>query len=411
MSFIKNLSREQKTILIVLSLVNFFNYVDRQVIFPLFDHIKREFLVSDFQLGLLGTVFMLVHSLASVPLGLLADKSARKNIIAVGVFFWSIATFASGIAASFKQLLGIRSLVGIGEAAYAPAATAMISDNLPEESRAQAQGVFNAGMFIGGTIGAMLGGVVAFYFNNWRLAFFLVSIPGIILAYLSSKLKDIRVLHNKEQINPMSLLKNRPFIWVIISGTLTTFATGAFISWGIEFVMRYKGYNLKDASLILGATMMLAGVLGVVVGSYLADHFQERFSAGRSLVIAASLMTAAPFMYLGVHGTGNSHWFLIFLFLGTVFLSFYHGPSTAVIHDVVPQNLRATAFAVYLLVIHLLGDTLAPAVVGKVSDIYNLKIALEWSTFLVFLSGVCFLAVVKILGDLPKKEFKEQSMV
>jgi sugar phosphate permease len=82
-----------------------------------------------------------------------------------------------------------------------------------------------------------------------------------------------------------------------------------------------------------------------------------------------------------------------------------------VIHDVVPQNLRATAFAVYLLVIHLLGDTLAPAVVGKVSDIYNLKIALEWSTFLVFLSGVCFLAVVKILGDLPKKEFKEQSMV
>ncbi len=390
----KQLTREQKIILLTLTAINFINYVDRQVIFPLFDLIKKEFLISDFQLGLLGTVFMLVHSLASVPLGILSDKRSRRDIIAGGVIFWTLASFTSGLAKNFKTLLGIRSLVGVGEAAYAPAATAMITDNVPESARARAQGVFNAGMFAGGTIGAMLGGIVAYYaHSNWRLAFFIVSLPGLLLGWLSTRLPDKAFSRREKTAGIGTLLKNQTYLWLVGSGIFTTFGVGAFVSWGVEFVMRYKGYTLRDTSIILGLTLMVAGVIGVFLGSIIADRLQQKFAWGRSLTVAVSLMLAGPVMYTGIQAQSGRWMFFVFFFLGTMLLSFYNGPSTAVMHDIVPKELYATAFAVYLLVIHLLGDTLAPAVVGRISDRYGLQTALEWCTMLVFISGVQFLAV------------------
>ena len=406
---LKNLTKEQKFLLWVLALINFLNYVDRQVIFPLFHSIQIEFHVTDTELGLLGTVFMLVHSLASVPLGIMADKYSRRKIISGGVAFWSITSFASGLMTNFGALLGIRSLVGIGEASYAPAATAMISDNFPEKDRAQAQGLFNVGMFIGGTLGAMIGGIIAFH-TSWRYAFFLVSVPGFVLAWLTGKIHDRRVTHKHEPIPFWQLLKNQAFLWTVISGVFVTFAVGAYISWGVEFVRRYKGYNLQQASIILGLTMMLAGVVGVFLGSWLADRLQERVPWGRSITIAFSLMFAAPLMYLGVRETGSGANFLMLFFVGTVLLSFYHGPATAVIHDVVPEHMRATAFALYVLIIHLLGDTPAPAVVGRLSDAARnftagyggLQFALELVTGLVFISGLCFVVVARIIRNRTK---------
>ena len=196
----------------------------------------------------------------------------------------------------------------------------------------------------------------------------------------------------------MSLFKNPAFVWIMISGTLVTFAGGAYVSWGVEFVSRYKGYNLRDASLILGFTLMAAGVIGVVAGSWIADHLHKRFVWGRSVTVAVSLMIAAPLIYLGL-GDINSKFLLFSLFfLGTAFLSFYHGPVSAVIHDVVPKHMRATAIAVYVLVIHLLGDTLAPAIVGKISDNYSLQAGLQFVTLFVFLGGITFLMVSRTIS-------------
>jgi predicted MFS family arabinose efflux permease len=389
----KNLNRQQKQLLLVLTLINLVNYVDRQVVFPLFHNIKMEFGISDFSLGLLGTMFMLVHSVTSLPLGVLADKYSRKKVIAGGVLFWSIASFAGGLAQNFKTLLGIRSLVGIGEAAYAPAATAMISDNIPHQYRSQAQGVFNAGLFIGGTLGAMLGGVVAYYTHSWRAAFFLVSLPGLVLAWSSFRLKDTRQGEKAEKIDWHKLFKNAPYIWILIGGWFSTFASGAFVSWGIEFVVRYKNYNLRDTSLILGLTLMVAGLLGVLGGSWLADHLQKKIAWGHGITLAVSQMLAAPIMYLGLSSRGSGGIFFVFFFLGTFFLSFYYGPVTALMHDVVPAHLRATAFAAYILIIHLLGDALSPAAVGRVSDHSSLRTGLKLCTIFVFLSGVAFLQV------------------
>lgn len=393
----RQLSREQKIMLGTLALINFFNYVDRQVIFPLFGSIKKEFLVSDFQLGLLGAAFMFTHSLASVPLGILADRYSRKAIISFGVGFWSLMTFFSGLAANFKSLLIARSAVGLGESSYGPAATAMISDNVPQSLRARSLGWFNMGMFVGGTFGAMLGGMVAFYADNWRAAFFVVALPGLFLALWSLKLKDNRVHHQNFKPQIWLLFKNPAYVWILVSGCLVTFAAGAFISWGIEYVVRFKGYSLRDASLILGSTLMAAGSVGVLAGSALADWAQSKFVFGRSLVVSLALILAGPLMLLGFAGGERGVWFFVFFFFGTMFLCFYHSPSTAVMHDIVPKHWRASAFGFYVLIIHLFGDTPAPAVVGKISDRVGLKTSLAWCTLLVFLSGLAFLAVSELI--------------
>jgi MFS family permease len=291
----------------------------------------------------------------------------------------------------------VRGAVGIGEAAYAPAATAMISDNVPESYWSRAQGYFNAAMVVGGTLGAIVGGLIAFYFNNWRLAFFIVSPIGLILALAALKLSDQRVVHHKTKIDIFHLKNNQGFWWIVVSGIFATFASGAYITWGVEFISRYKGMNLKDAGLVLGSTLMLAGVLGVILGSIAADYLHKKFAYGRSLTVAVSLCLAAPFLYLGM-GETRQILFLIYFFLGTALFSVYHGPVTAVMHEVVPKSLRASAFALYVLIIHLIGDTLGPALIGKFSDRYGLLTALKWNSLVVLISGLSIFVIVNLIA-------------
>src|SRR5258706_11400649 len=166
----------QWRILLIMAAMNFINYVDRQVVFPLFHVLADEFDLTDFELGLLATSFMLVHSVALLPFGWLADRASRTRIVAYGAVVWSVATVATGLASSYNFLLGIRSVVGIGEAAYAPAATAIITDAFPQDQRARAQSYFAMGMFMGGTVGMILGGIL----GEWvgcRAAFYLVGLP------------------------------------------------------------------------------------------------------------------------------------------------------------------------------------------------------------------------------------------
>ncbi len=341
--------------LLVLTLINLVNYLDRQVVFPLFGLLKAEFGLADFHLGILGTVFLLVQSFAAFPMGVLADKANRRLVAGAGVAFWSIATFASGLARSFRDLIHVRALVGIGEASYGPAAVAMLSDNFPEKTNSKVQGMFNVGMLIGGTLGAIIGGLIAYYFNSWRLAFFLVSIPGFILAFFAFRMKDTRIIHNEPSYPLTSLLKNRTYLWIIGSGTLVSFAVGGFITWGVEFITRYKNYNVKDAALILGGGMMIASVIGVLIGSYTADRLQNKYPWGRSLVVAVSLLISAPLMYLGLQNL-SPVLFFFFFFTGTLFLAVYLGPVTSVIHDVVPKQFRASAYGIYVFFIHLFGE-------------------------------------------------------
>src|ERR1700722_16996276 len=174
-------------VLLILMLVNFVNYVDRQIVFALFPFLRRDFGLTSLQLGTLATAFTVVLSLASFPLGMLADRISRRAVISAGIVFWSGATFFTGLAGSFRSLLVARGMVGIGEAAYTPAGAAVITASFSKGVRARVQGAFDIGMFIGGATGISLGGYIAAKFG-WRYAFFLVGIPGFILGLAALRL-------------------------------------------------------------------------------------------------------------------------------------------------------------------------------------------------------------------------------
>src|ERR1700758_1169138 len=182
-------SWSQWRVITILMLVNFVNYVDRQVIFSLFPAIRHDFSLSYVQLGYLATAFTVVLSLSTFPLGILADRFSRRSVISAGVLFWSGATFLSGLAGSFRSLLAARALVGVGEAAYTPAGAAVLSATFPKEVRARVQGSCDLGMFAGGATGIAIGGIMAQYFG-WRAAFFLVGVPGLFLGLSAIKLPE-----------------------------------------------------------------------------------------------------------------------------------------------------------------------------------------------------------------------------
>ncbi len=158
---------------------------------------------------------MIVHSAASVPLGILADRWIRKRIISFGVLVWSIATFLSGLVQNFHQLLAARSIVGIGEAAYGPSATSLLADKFPEEKRAQVNSTFHLGMFAGGTLGMILAGVIGTYLG-WRICFFIVGVPGFILALFSLRISEPKQPHHfkvhLERSSIKSIFKSAPYV-------------------------------------------------------------------------------------------------------------------------------------------------------------------------------------------------------
>jgi len=388
---LSDFSGKQWRVLLILMLVNFVNYVDRQVVFSLFPSIRHEFGLSYVQLGYLATSFTVVLSLASFPLGMLADRISRRAVISAGVLFWSGATFFSGLAGSFRALLMARGLVGIGEAAYTPAGAAVISASFPREVRARVQGAFDIGMFIGGATGIVLGGVMAAAFG-WRFAFFLVGIPGVVLGLTALRLPKSVVSVAKESMTVRELLRVPAFLALLVSGWFCSFAGYAYVAWGPELVQDYKGFSARQAGLALGVTIVLGGTLGIATGAYLSDSLAKLHSWGQAAIVPIGFVLAAPAIYLSLHADGKLK-FLLFFGLGAFFLSWYHGPLTATIHDLVPPRGHATALGFYYLFVNLFSMAIAPVVIGRLADRYNLITALH-VPILAQLAGAAFFLVV-----------------
>lgn len=386
-------------ILLVLTLIEFINYFDRQVVFPLFSFLKADFNLTDFELGLIGTVFMIIHASFSVPLGILADKWVRKNIIAAGVAIWSVATLITGTVQNFTQLLFTRAAVGIGEASYAPAATSLIADNFPLEKRARASSIFHLGMFFGGTLGMILAGVLGSKLG-WRACFFIVAIPGIILAFTALRIKETKHEYkNTSQVNSKNifqLFKTPAYIMTLASGIMLTFTSSAIISWMTQFFIRFHNYSVDQASITIGLAVIIGGPLGIYSGGYFSDLLYNKYKKPRSLAMAIAFILATPLMYITLT-TQNEILLLVTLVMATYLMTFYYGPMVALIQDIVPGSLKATAFAFYLFTVHLIGSTPAPALIGKISDISNLQTALFLVVISNLLGGILLLVTTKLL--------------
>jgi len=386
----------QWKILIVLTLINFLNYFDRLIVFPMFPLLKDEFDISDFQLGFLGSVFIIVHSMAVLPFGFWSDRGPRQRIMAFGVFLWSAATMVSGVVTNFQTLLGARALVGVGEGAYAPAGTAMISDCFPRSFRARVQGVFNMGMLVGGVLGLAAGGLLS-QWVGWRYAFFCVGLPGLVLAFSAYHLRVPVGLPPEPPPSILSLVKIPAYLMVMAGGMFVVFASTAFITWGPTFATRYHGLSVAQASSGMGGLVLVGSVGGVLLGAYLADTLQTRWTFGRALTIGGSLLVGTPFLY-AVVSTDSRMTFFVCLFVASFLLTCYHGPATAVIHDLTPPRAHSFAFALYLFVIHLFGDAVAPVLVGKVSDVSELRYGLQIGVAANAVSAACFLIAAGLIA-------------
>jgi len=381
----------QARLLAVLALINFVNFADRQVLNPLVPLLRQHFGVSDTWLGSLPMVLLVILALASIPSGYLADRFNEPKIIAAGVLFWSLAAISSGLAPTFFFLFVARGLVGIGEAAYAPAAQSLISDSFPKDNRAMAQAVFASGMILGGASGLALGGIMGAR-HGWQHAFIIVGVLGIIPGLSALKIKEPPRRPRSEVVSFWELLRVPAFVAMIAAGICITFSGVSFVVWGIDYAMNYKNFSLKEAALSLAIIALLSSVLGALSGGYFADRLQRRLKYGRILVISCAFLIATPFLLLAIQS--DEKWIVLSgFFVAMYFMSWYHGPTTAVLHDLTPQRAHATAIGVYMFATQLLG-ALGPLLIGRISDISDLQIGLQAATAVLVFGALLLLLVI-----------------
>jgi len=385
------LSAYQYRLLAVLALINFVNFAARQVFVPLIPLLRGPLGATDDQLGSLQTVLLVVLAIASVPFGFFADRFSRKSIIALGIVFWSIATFAGGLAVGFMFLLVTRAFVGLGEAAYAPAAQSMISGSFPNERRAMAQAIFASGMLLGGACGQVLAGIIAPRYG-WQQALFVVAFAGLLPAIALIGIEEPPRGPRSDVVPVDKLLAVPAFLAMLAAGTCITFASVSLLTWGIDFAVSYKDFSVREAAVSLAAIFLISAVLGVLTGGFIADRLQRRYTYGRLLAIGFALLLATPFVLVALL-SDDKHLVLAGLFVAGFFMSWYHGPVTAVIHDLMPRRAHATSIGIYMFVTQLLGG-LGPKIVGKISDQHDLQLGLEIAVAVLVCGALLMLLVI-----------------
>lgn len=396
-------------VLVMLTLVYVFNFIDRQLLVILQESIKKELDLSDTQLGLLsGFTFAVFYVTMGIPIARLADKGNRRNIVALSLGIWSLMTALSGLARNFVQLLLARIGVGVGEAGGSPPAHAMISDYFPAEKRATALSFYSAGLYFGILIGFLMGG----YLNQqlgWRTAFFVLGIPGIVfslLFYVTVK-EPARGATDKNkpvQGNAHSLVEvlrllysMKTFVYLSLAGALHVFCIYGLTNWEPSFLSRLHGMANSEIGVALGLIFGITGALGTFAGGFLTDHFGKTDKLWYLKGPAYCILTSIPFV-VGSLFIENTSLSLFCLGVTSFLYGTYLGPAIAVSHLLVPASMRALTSAIFFLMINLIGLGFGPLVVGMLSDFLAADLgaeSLRWAMSCIL--AVSFSAVVLFL--------------
>ena len=413
----------------ILLVVNILNYADRYVLSSVLPAIKKEFGMTDFQSGLLISSFLLVYAVATLPLGVWADRGIRKNIVAICVGIWSVSTALAGFSRNLIQLFSMRSILGIGEAGYAPASLSLLGDFFKASRRGRILSYWSIGTLIGAAIGVTLGGRVADAFG-WRWAFYLVGIPGLIAAFLAWRIAEpARGVFDREGENgeaaatmghgsigkdfrgTIQKLLNIPTYWIIVGALVFSFFTiGGTSFWLPTYLNRDFNLSLTNAGTISGIVLVVSGLVGTVVGGWLADFMQKRFAAGRLFTCMIGFLIGAPLVLIALFIHTLPIFIAVFI-VAAISLNFCTGPLNAVIQDIIAPEMRATALGLALLLAHVLGDAASPTIIGVLSDNITLGSALLVTapTFL-FLAGLVSLLGLKTVGKDMLKMQKQLHM-
>lgn len=369
-------------VLIMLMLTFMFNITDRLVMSILIEDIKAEFLLSDTQIGLLaGTAFTAFYLLLGIPAGRLADRTNRKNMVAVALSLWSLMAALCGAAVGFWTLLLARLGVGVGEAGGGPPSVSIITDYFAPHELSRAMGIFAVGAVLGPVLGYAAGGMIAEVYG-WRWTFIILGLPGVLLGiilYFTVRepkrgryfiADDQQTEANTQQpfmVTMRSLWKNSVFFRVVLANSFTNIPSFAFAIWLAPTLIRNYDVTQGEVGVYLGAALFVAGVPGMILGGYLADYLATKNPKWRPWYCGVAVLLTLPFWTYCLLA-GSLEMTLALYIIGYVLLVSTQGAAISMVQSSVLPSERGTASSISSLSINLLGYGIGPALIGMMSD-------------------------------------------
>jgi MFS family permease len=367
-----------RTALIVLTSLNLLNYADRNVLFAVQPLVQDEFHLTKTQIGYLTSAFLGFYMIAAPFVGPLADRYSRKLIIVMGAVFWSGLTLLTAVTHTYTELLVRHTLVGIGEATFVTIAPTFVADLFAEEKRGRILGVFYLALPVGSAAGYLLGGYLSPHYG-WRFPFYIAAAPGFLLALAVLFLKEPKrgqfdtLKETPERGTILGLARNPAFLTATLGMAAMTFSLGGIQVWMPQFLYSERHYSLETANLMFGIIIVVDGILASLAGGWLGDYLLPRMKSSYYLVSAVSLGLGVPVMMVALFARGKA--MVPAIAVAAFLLLLNTSPLNAALINSVGAHIRATAIAVNIFIIHILGDVPSPTMMGWVADKHSLQLA------------------------------------
>jgi sugar phosphate permease len=391
------------TALMVLTALNLLNYADRNVLFAVQPLVQAEFHVSKEKIGLLTSAFLGFYMIAAPFVGPLADRYSRKLIIVIGAIFWSGLTLLTAVTHTYTELLVRHTLVGVGEATFVTIAPTFVADLFRQNQRGRILGVFYLAIPVGSAAGYLLGGYLAPH-HGWRFPFYIAAAPGFLLALTVLFLKEpergqfdsvkdvttedllpegfkgglvkefflIILLYLRKLYRLIFvLLENPAFLTATLGMAFMTYSLGGIQVWMPQFLNTERHYTLESANLMFGIIIVVDGILAALAGGWLGDYLLPRMKSSYYLVSAVSMALGVPVMIVALFSKGKM--MIPAIGVAAFFLLLNTAPLNAAVINSVGAHIRATALAVNIFIIHILGDVPSPTMMGWVADRRSLQ--------------------------------------
>ena len=394
-------------IFILLFLLYMFDYIDRMVITSLFPFLKADWHLTDTQCGALVSAVYWSIVLFTFPVSILVDRWSRRKTIGMMAVLWSIATAAGAFTKTFRQLFTVRTVIGVGEAGYAPGGSAMMSALYPQEKRSLMMGLWNASIPLGSAIGVAVGGVIAARWG-WRSALGIVAIPGMIIAILFFFIKDYKTVGLEKTVTKADKAAERKkvrmsigdmfkefiskpsLIFTYFGMAAVVFTTTSLLTWLPTYFHRVQGMPEGPAGMKASVVMLFA-IIGAPLGGYITDRWRKKRINARLLVPALTSLLSAFLLFLAFSVFDGQMQYLVLLSLGISITAFI-AATAAVTQDVVHAGLRAISYAIAVVIQNLLGASLGPIVMGAISDATNIETAFTFLSLAPLIAAALFFA-------------------
>jgi MFS family permease len=399
-------------VFMLLFLLYMFDYIDRMVVTSMFTSIERDWGITHTQSGLLVSAVYWAIVILTFPISILVDRWSRTKTIGVMAIMWSLATALCALTGNFVQLFMARMLIGVGEAGYAPGGSAMISGLYPIDKRARMMGLWNASIPLGSAIGVLLGGIIAAKLG-WKHAFGIVAVPGMIVAILFLFVKDYKTVDlsfydkssNKIKMEKKDMVKefvSKPSVLFTYLGmAAVVFVTTSMLTWLPTYFEKVRNIPQETAGKMASTVMVLA-LVGAPLGGFITDRWRKTKANARLLFPAISTLLSAVVLFIALTLFRGTVQYLVFLVFGVLVLAFISG-AASVTQDVIHPGLRATSYAIAVVVQNLLGASTAPIVMGKIYDLTNIQTALSVLPFVLLVGALLFwLGSKNYVKDLEK---------